>query len=95
MKLFNQFNILPRYLTAFNYAELNLDETSNNLRNVLPNFKTFGIKNLENIQPIKIFFKCFIRDFRKIIALICFFFLIFHNFIMGINLPCFPKYNLN
>ena len=27
MKLFNQFNILPRYLTAFNYAGLNLNET--------------------------------------------------------------------
>ena len=27
MKLFNQFNILPKYLTAFNYAGLNLNET--------------------------------------------------------------------
>ena len=26
MKLFNQFNILPRYLTAFNYAGLNLNQ---------------------------------------------------------------------
>ena len=25
MKLLNQFNILPRYLTAFNYAGLNLN----------------------------------------------------------------------
>ena len=25
MKLFNQFNILPRYLTSFNYAGLNLN----------------------------------------------------------------------
>ena len=27
MKLFNQFNILPRYLNAFNYAGLNLNNT--------------------------------------------------------------------
>jgi len=27
MKLFNQFNILPRYLTAFNYVGLKLNET--------------------------------------------------------------------
>ena len=27
MKLFNQFNVLPSYLTAFNYAGLNLNET--------------------------------------------------------------------
>ena len=27
MKLLNQFNILPKYLTAFNYAGLNLNET--------------------------------------------------------------------
>ena len=27
MKLFNQFNILPRYLTVFNYAGLNLNNT--------------------------------------------------------------------
>ena len=27
MKLFNQFNILPKYLTAFNYAGVNLNNT--------------------------------------------------------------------
>ena len=27
MKLFNQLNVLQRYLTAFNYAGLNLNET--------------------------------------------------------------------
>jgi len=27
MKLFNQINVLPKYLTAFNYAGLNLNET--------------------------------------------------------------------
>ena len=26
MKFFNLFNVLPRYLTAFNYAGLNLNE---------------------------------------------------------------------
>lgn len=25
MNLFNQFNVLPKYLTAFNYAGLNLN----------------------------------------------------------------------
>jgi len=53
MKLFNQFNVLPRYLTAFNYAGLNLNETPQELKNVLQSFKTFGIKNVENIQQIK------------------------------------------
>ena len=32
MKLFNQFNILPQYLTAFNYAGLNLNETPTELK---------------------------------------------------------------
>ena len=27
MKLFNQFNVLPKYLSAFRYAGLNLNET--------------------------------------------------------------------
>tara|TARA_B100000886_G_C20140572_1_gene373780 strand:+ start:310 stop:429 length:120 start_codon:yes stop_codon:yes gene_type:complete len=27
MKLFNQFNVPPKYLTAFNYAGLNLNKT--------------------------------------------------------------------
>ena len=54
MKLFNQINVLPRYLTAFNYAGLNLNETPQELENVLLSFKTFGIKNVENIQQIKI-----------------------------------------
>ena len=31
MKLFNQFNILPKYLTSFNYAGLNLNETPKEL----------------------------------------------------------------
>ena len=31
MKLFNQFNNLPRYLTAFNYEGLNLNNTSKEL----------------------------------------------------------------
>ena len=50
MKLFNQFNILPRYLTAFNYAGLNLNETPKELENARLSFKTFGRKNVENIQ---------------------------------------------
>ena len=31
MKLFNQFNVLPRYLIAFYYAELNLNKTPQEL----------------------------------------------------------------
>ena len=31
MKLFNQFNILTSYLTAFNYTGLNLNNTSKEL----------------------------------------------------------------
>ena len=27
MKLFNQLNVLPKYLTVFNYAGLNLNAT--------------------------------------------------------------------
>ena len=54
MKLFNQFNVLPRYLTAFNYAGLKFNESQKNLRNVLLNLKTIGRKNVENIQRIKI-----------------------------------------
>ena len=54
MKLFNQFNILPRYLTAFNYAGLNLNETSQELKKCTPEFQNFWDKNVENIQQIKI-----------------------------------------
>ena len=54
MKLFNQFNILSRYLTAFNYAGLNLNETPQELEKCTSEFKTFGRKNVENIQQIKI-----------------------------------------
>ena len=31
--LFNQFNVIPKYLKAFNYAGLNLNETQKNFRN--------------------------------------------------------------
>ena len=31
MKLFNKFNVLPKYLSAFNYAGLNLNETPKEL----------------------------------------------------------------
>ena len=52
MKLFNQFNVLPRYLTACNYVQPN--ETTYELEKCTPEFKAFGIKNVENIQQIKI-----------------------------------------
>ncbi len=39
MKLFNQFNILPKYLIAFNYAGLNLNETPKRLEQFPLNFK--------------------------------------------------------
>ena len=44
MKLFNQFNILPRYLTAFNYAGLNLNEAPKELEKCTPEFQNFWEK---------------------------------------------------
>ena len=44
MKLFNQFNVLPRYLTAFNYAGLNLNETPQELQKCTPEFQNFWDK---------------------------------------------------
>ena len=44
MKLFNQFNVLPRYLTAFNYAGLNLNETPQELEKCTPEFQNFWEK---------------------------------------------------
>ena len=44
MKLFNQFNVLPRYLTAFNYAGLNLNETPKELEKCTPEFQNFWDK---------------------------------------------------
>ena len=44
MKLLNQFNILPRYLTAFNYAGLNLNETPKELEKCTPEFQNFWEK---------------------------------------------------
>ena len=41
MKLFNQFNVLPRYLTAFNYAGLNLNETPKELQQCPQEFQNF------------------------------------------------------
>ena len=34
------FNVLPKYLTAFNYAGLNLNENLQELKKVLMSFKT-------------------------------------------------------
>ena len=44
MKLFNQFNVLPRYLTVFNYAGLNLNETPQELEKCNPEFQNFWDK---------------------------------------------------
>ena len=44
MKLFNQFNILPKYLIAFNYAGLNLNETPKELEQCPLEFQTFWDK---------------------------------------------------
>ena len=48
MKLFNQFNILPRYLTAFNYAGLNLNETPKELEQCPVEFQTFWDKECKD-----------------------------------------------
>ena len=52
MKLFNQFNILPRYLTAFNYAGLNLNETPKELEKCTPGFQKKKIKNFDRIKDL-------------------------------------------
>ena len=44
MKLLNQFNILSRYLIAFNYAGLNLSETLEELEKYTPEFQNFWDK---------------------------------------------------
>ena len=44
MKLFNQFIILPRYLTAFNNGELNLNESTKEFEKCSSNFKNFWDK---------------------------------------------------
>ena len=41
MKLFNQFTIFPKYLTAFNYAGLNLHETQKELEQCSQQFRNF------------------------------------------------------
>ncbi len=48
MKLFNQFNVLQRYLTAFSYAGLNLNDNPQELEKVLLSFKTFGIRKAKH-----------------------------------------------
>ena len=44
MELFKQFNIFPRYLTAFNYADLNLNETKKELEQCSKKFQNFWDK---------------------------------------------------
>ena len=44
MKLFNQFNVLPKYLTAFNYAGLKVNETPKELQKCNPEFQNFWEK---------------------------------------------------
>ena len=41
MKLFSQFNILPKYLTAFNFAGLNLNETPKEIEQSPIDFQNF------------------------------------------------------
>ena len=44
MKLFNQFKALPKYLTAFNYAGLNLNENPIDLEQYNLELQTFWDK---------------------------------------------------
>ena len=44
MKLFSQFNVLPKYLSAFNYAGLNLNETPKELERYTPELQTLWDK---------------------------------------------------
>ena len=49
MKLFNQFNILPNYLTSFNFAGLNLNETLQELEQCPEKFQNYWDKEcIEN-----------------------------------------------
>ena len=48
MKLFNQFNILPKYLTAFNYVVLNLNETPKELDQYSIEFQTYWDKEYKD-----------------------------------------------
>ena len=44
MKIFNQFNFLPRFLTEFNYVDLNLNETQEELEKCTPQSQNFWEK---------------------------------------------------
>ena len=44
MRLFNRFNVLPRNLTAFNYAGLNLNETPQELNQHTKKLQNFWDK---------------------------------------------------
>ena len=44
MKLFNQPNILTRYLTAFNYEGVKFNEPSNEMDKYTPEFQNFWDK---------------------------------------------------
>ena len=47
MKLFNQFNFLPRYLYAFNYAGLNLNENPKEIEQYTPECQNLREKELQ------------------------------------------------
>jgi len=53
MKLFNQFNVLPRYLTAFNYDGLTLNKTPQELEKCTPEYKNFWEKEYKELQTNK------------------------------------------
>ncbi len=44
MNLFNKFTIFPKYLTAFNYSGLNLNETPRELEQFPEKFQNFWDK---------------------------------------------------
>ena len=48
MKLFNQFNILPKYLTALNYAGLNLNQTPKEIEQCSVDFQTYWDKECKD-----------------------------------------------
>ena len=50
MKLFNLITIFPKYLTEFNYAGLNLNETPIEIEKYSQKFQTSWIKSAETIQ---------------------------------------------
>ena len=54
MKLFNQFSVLPKYITAFNYAVSHWNDIPQELKKCNPEFQIFWEKECRERPKIKI-----------------------------------------